>query len=192
MKKQEIKFNKHAKICDEIKEVYRKKNADYGDSVGELYDRLGDITILTRISDKYNRLMSLLDPNKVGEPNYESIDDTILDMANYSIIWLMERSLKEESKVKPDTAANDIPVWSGDVTRFSKIYTRESMSDQIANRNKQLKINIADDEANINDLIARPADVTKLMNDVETVGTSLNHARTILSETNNMENGGLK
>jgi hypothetical protein len=29
-----------------------------------------------------------------GEQNYESIEDTIQDMANYCIIWLMERELK--------------------------------------------------------------------------------------------------
>lgn len=84
----------HETICKELNETYKKKNADYGDSVGELYAKLGDITLLTRISDKYNRLMNLLDPKKEGEVNYESVDDTILDMANYCIIWLMERRLK--------------------------------------------------------------------------------------------------
>lgn len=92
------KQERHAIICNELNEVYKKKNADYGDSVGELYSKLGDITILTRISDKYNRLMGLLDPKKEQvEINYESIDDTILDLANYSIIWLMERRLKEQN-----------------------------------------------------------------------------------------------
>lgn len=88
------KIYEHKKICDELNETYEKKNADYGDSIGELYNKLGDITILTRISDKYNRLMNLLDPNNDREVNYESVDDTILDMANYCIIWLMERRLK--------------------------------------------------------------------------------------------------
>lgn len=88
------KIYEHKKICDELNETYEKKNADYGDSIGELYNKLGDITILTRISDKYNRLMNLLDPNNDRAVNYESVDDTILDMANYCIIWLMERRLK--------------------------------------------------------------------------------------------------
>ena len=88
------KIYEHKKICDELNETYEKKNSDYGDSIGELYNKLGDITILTRISDKYNRLMNLLDPNNDREVNYESVDDTILDMANYCIIWLMERRLK--------------------------------------------------------------------------------------------------
>ena len=90
----------HETICKELNETYKKKNADYGDSVGELYAKLGDITLLTRISDKYNRLMNLLDPKKEGEVNYESVDDTILDMANYCIIWLMERMIRHEETMK--------------------------------------------------------------------------------------------
>ena len=87
------KVEMHRNICLEMNEMYKRKNADYGDSVGELYDKLGDISLLTRISDKYNRLMSLLSSEN-KEVNYESIDDTILDMANYCVIWAMERELR--------------------------------------------------------------------------------------------------
>ena len=91
------KIEKHEQICNEIHEMYIKKNADNGDSVGELYKKLGDISFLTRISDKYNRLMNLMcdyDGYKRNEINYESVEDTIQDLANYCIIWLMERELK--------------------------------------------------------------------------------------------------
>ena len=93
------KIQLHKDICLEINETYRRKNSDYGDSVGELFGKLGDISLLTRISDKYNRLMSLLDPSNPKEVNYESIDDTIMDMANYCIIWLMERELRDNNSV---------------------------------------------------------------------------------------------
>lgn len=86
----------HDRLCCELHELYIKKNADYGDSVGILYEKLGDISMLTRISDKYNRLMNLITTG--GEQNYESIDDTIQDMANYCIIWLMERELKNKGE----------------------------------------------------------------------------------------------
>ena len=89
------KIEKHEQICNEIHEMYIKKNADYGDSVGELYAKLGDITLLTRITDKYNRLLNIFsNPDK--QVNFETIDDTIQDLANYCIIWLLERELKEE------------------------------------------------------------------------------------------------
>ena len=92
----ERKIQKHEEICNTVHEMYIKKNADYGDSVGELYKKLGDISFLTRISDKYNRLMNLV--TSEGGQNYESIEDTIEDLANYCIIWLMERELKQENK----------------------------------------------------------------------------------------------
>ena len=82
-------------MCNEIHEMYIKKNSDYGDSVGELYRRLGDISFLTRISDKYNRLMNLMTKDK-PEQHFESIQDTIQDMANYCIIWLMEMEVMQE------------------------------------------------------------------------------------------------
>lgn len=91
----ENKIQKHEEICKALHELYIKKNSDYGDSVGELYAKLGDITLLTRITDKYNRLLNIFsNPDK--QVNFETIDDTIQDLANYCIIWLLERELKEE------------------------------------------------------------------------------------------------
>lgn len=95
------KIKKHEELCEEIHLMYIKKNADYGDSVGELYSRLGDVSFLTRISDKYNRLMNLMcdyDGYMRSDINYESVDDTIMDLANYCIIWLMERELKNNQE----------------------------------------------------------------------------------------------
>lgn len=97
------KLQKHEELCNFIHDLYRKKNADYGDSVGDLYVRLGDISFLTRISDKYNRLMNLMTDydgymRSDVDANFESIDDTIMDMANYCIIWLMERELKNKGE----------------------------------------------------------------------------------------------
>ena len=91
----ERKIKKHEKMCNEIHEMYIKKNSDYGDSVGELYRRLGDISFLTRISDKYNRLMNLMTKEN-PEQHFESVQDTIQDMANYCIIWLMEMEVLQE------------------------------------------------------------------------------------------------
>ncbi len=97
------KIATHDRICAEIHEMYKKKNADYGDSVGELYKKLGDVSFLTRISDKYHRLMNLMTDydgymRPIVDVNYESIDDTIMDLANYCIIWLMERELKNKGE----------------------------------------------------------------------------------------------
>ena len=125
----------HETICKELNETYKKKNADYGDSVGELYAKLGDITLLTRISDKYNRLMNLLDPKKEGEVNYESVDDTILDMANYCIIWLMERMIRHEEtmKLKELSTLENKTSFDEGKKIFSKGYQNESQVQQTVN-----------------------------------------------------------
>lgn len=66
----------------------KKKNHDYGNSFGETYKDLGIISAVTRISDKFNRLKTLAK----GENNLvndESLEDTLLDMANYCIMTAM-------------------------------------------------------------------------------------------------------
>ena len=83
-------------IITDLAETYEAKNADYGDSVGDTYKKFGDVSFLTRITDKYNRILSLADKGECGAVRDESMDDTILDMANYCILWLVERRLKNE------------------------------------------------------------------------------------------------
>ncbi|KEI94446.1 hypothetical protein N496_20170 (plasmid) [Clostridium botulinum A2B3 87] len=82
------KLNKHKIICDELKEIYKNKNHDYGDSFGETYKKLGIISAVTRITDKVNRLQSLA--TKEQKVKDESIKDTLKDLANYSIMTIIE------------------------------------------------------------------------------------------------------
>lgn len=138
------KIYEHKKICDELNETYKKKNADYGDSVGELYAKLGDITLLTRISDKYNRLMNLLDPKKEGEVNYESVDDTILDMANYCIIWLMERRVKNFKCImdkinQSNSEINGSNIKTGSIDMLKENITLLSKDDESVNYKSDVK-----------------------------------------------------
>ena len=89
-----MKKDIYNEIIQKLSKTYEAKNADYGDSVGDTYDKFGDVTFLTRITDKYNRLLSLY---QKGTPQVaESMDDTILDMANYCILWLVERELRKD------------------------------------------------------------------------------------------------
>lgn len=82
------KFERHEEICKELNQIYRDKNHDYGDSFGETFEKLGIISAVTRITDKVNRLQSLCtNENKVKD---ESIIDTLKDLANYSIMTLIE------------------------------------------------------------------------------------------------------
>lgn len=87
----------HKEMCDELNRLYREKNTAYGDSFGETYRKLGIISAVTRISDKYNRLVNLaLNPNL--EVNDEPIIDTLKDLANYSLMTIMELTPSTELK----------------------------------------------------------------------------------------------
>lgn len=79
----------HAGICAELTNTYRKKNADYGNSFSRAVEKYGLISALTRISDKFNRLESLI-LHKEQEVKDESVQDTLLDLANYCIMTVIE------------------------------------------------------------------------------------------------------
>ena len=85
------KVEKHKQICEQLNKIYEQKNHDYGDSFGECFRKLGIISAVTRISDKYNRLCSLATkPEEERKVKDESIKDTLLDLANYCIMSTME------------------------------------------------------------------------------------------------------
>lgn len=92
------RVQKHQEICQKLNKVYEQKNHDYGNSFGETFDKLGVISAVTRISDKYNRLVSLCTkPEEERKVKDESITDTLLDMANYCIMTIIEMN-KDDDK----------------------------------------------------------------------------------------------
>lgn len=84
-------------LLNHLEEMYEAKNNDYGNSVADTYDKFGCVSFLVRITDKYNRLMTLCNPNAPEQRvKDEKIDDTILDLANYCLLWLVEREYKNQ------------------------------------------------------------------------------------------------
>lgn len=90
-------------ILSNLEDTYKRKNSDYGNSVGDTYEKFGDISFLTRITDKYNRMVNLVcNSNNVRKVKDEALEDTILDLANYGLLWLVEREYAGQQKeVKP-------------------------------------------------------------------------------------------
>lgn len=87
------------RIQVELCDTFKSKNADYGNSFSQLYQEFGDngiITAAVQISHKYHRFMNLAKgiPTKVNE----SLRDTLLDLANYCILTVMELDKAMESK----------------------------------------------------------------------------------------------
>ena len=64
------------------------KNADYGDSFGNLVRKYGDVAMSIRISDKLSRLKSLTSGNK-QQVKDESIEDTLLDSCGYALLAMV-------------------------------------------------------------------------------------------------------
>lgn len=82
-------IEKHREICKMLTELYSKKNHDYGNSFTELYNKFGLVSVVIRLSDKLNRLKQL-SSGKEQKVNDESIRDTLIDLANYSIMAIIE------------------------------------------------------------------------------------------------------
>lgn len=80
---------KHKNICRCLNDLYAKKNADYGNSFHDSFLEEGWAMPRIRLGDKMNRLKSLTKNGK-QEVKDESIRDTLLDLANYAIMTVME------------------------------------------------------------------------------------------------------
>lgn len=96
-KKKNNKVQRHKELCIQLNKTYEAKNHDYGDSFGETYKKLGIASALVRISDKYNRLMSL-GSGKKQMVNDESLRDTLIDMANYCLMTVLELDRESYNK----------------------------------------------------------------------------------------------
>lgn len=97
------KIAKHADICNILNALYERKNADYGDSFGKSYQEYGMLMACIRLEDKLNRLKSLC--KKEAQVQDESLEDTLMDLANYAIMTLIERNAHDEP-VKGDHTGN--------------------------------------------------------------------------------------
>jgi len=76
-----------ADITDELLDILYKKHQDYG-PLNIAHAPGGALNGLrVRMHDKLARLNHLVDNGDT--PNYETIEDTLIDLANYAIIGLM-------------------------------------------------------------------------------------------------------
>lgn len=105
----------HKKLLDDMHDLYIKKNADYGNSVHDTYEKYGLVSFLVRMEDKLNRVRNLNKDNvKISDAKVqdEKIEDTLMDLANYAILAIMElkreKSFFKTENVKYDTYQEEI------------------------------------------------------------------------------------
>lgn len=81
---------RHLAVCNELNVLYAKKNMDYGDSFHQSYLEEGIVTARFRIGDKLNRFKQLSKNPNSRQIEGETIRDTLIDLANYAIMTVME------------------------------------------------------------------------------------------------------
>lgn len=88
------KVQRHKIICEEINDLYDRKNHDYGDSFHQTFVEEGMAMARIRLGDKFNRFKTL---SRGGDQkvNGESIRDTLIDLANYAIMTVLEMEVAE-------------------------------------------------------------------------------------------------
>lgn len=70
--------------------LYEIKNKNYGNSFSEQFKEYGLTSVCIRLEDKLRRLKSLNKQGKEANSDDESIRDTLIDIANYSVMAIME------------------------------------------------------------------------------------------------------
>jgi hypothetical protein len=65
-------------------ELFKRKNADYGDA----FAKYGLVGVLMRIEDKIQRCLSIT-KSGINLVNDEALEDTLLDLHNYAAMALM-------------------------------------------------------------------------------------------------------
>lgn len=77
-------------VQNEGLELFKKKNADYGDA----FANYGTVGVIVRMGDKIQRLVSVSNKG-VNLVNTESLRDTLIDLHNYAAMAIM---LMDENK----------------------------------------------------------------------------------------------
>lgn len=87
---------KHKELCQKLNDIYERKNHDYGNSFHDTWVEEGAAMARIRLSDKLNRFKTLTRNSESGQMvDSESIEDTLLDLANYALMTVMEIELEQ-------------------------------------------------------------------------------------------------
>ena len=88
-KQHQAKVNAFEDVTIALRNLYDAKNRDYGDSFGKSFEEWGLPMSCIRLTDKLNRLISF-GRGQDMKVNDEGVKDTLMDLANYAIMTLIE------------------------------------------------------------------------------------------------------
>ena len=89
-------------VQHEAKELFSKKNQDYGDA----FANYGPIGILVRIGDKLQRLQSI-SSSGITLVQDEKLRDSLIDLHNYAAMAIMLLDNPEEPKIPQEAATKN-------------------------------------------------------------------------------------
>ena len=81
-------------ITDKMCDIYKQKNSDYGSSFSKLFKKCGMTYAYGHLAEKIERIDSL--SNNDAKVQGESMIDSLYDLANYSILTIMEIEKRKE------------------------------------------------------------------------------------------------
>lgn len=88
---------RHKQLCLMLNETYEQKNHDYGDSFHQTFAEEGFAMARIRLSDKLNRFKTLSHGNEYLVKG-ESMVDTLMDLANYALMTVLEIMPEEDTE----------------------------------------------------------------------------------------------
>lgn len=92
------RYDKLEELVDSLLSLYKKKNSDYGNSFADTVEKLGFAYALGTLNTKVDRAISVFNKGEC-EIADESIRDTLMDLANYSLMTLVEIDMLKEEEI---------------------------------------------------------------------------------------------
>lgn len=86
--------NEFERICNELIDLQKRKNADYGGSFSSNVKKYGMLASVIPLSNKINRIESLV--MNSDSPHMESLRDSYIDTACYAIMSVIEIDRNEQ------------------------------------------------------------------------------------------------
>ena len=106
-------------IQNEAKELFKKKNQDYGDA----FANYGPVGVLVRMGDKIGRLQSI-SKSGIQLVNDERLRDTLMDLHNYSAMAIMLMDEEPVNKTEPVVKTENEPVVKTEDEKIEEIETQ--------------------------------------------------------------------
>lgn len=92
------KILQHQIICKGLHDLFIKKNADYGNSFADIFAEVGMAYAYGHLAEKLRRIHSLM--KQPANVTGESMRDSLVDLANYAILTIVELDAQKEQEAE--------------------------------------------------------------------------------------------